>query len=214
MDRDSAIDLLLQRLQRVGDTDVQARILSEMQYVQDYVLEGGEFLPWFLLSENLSVNTTASEERITLPTNFLREYEGGALWVFDPSESQYIELKKDDYDFLLNRYPTELEIPKAYALDGFYFRLKPTPDIVYTLRIKCFLKDTVLTSNIENNWLKYAGDWLMAETGARVASFHIRNSKLADEFKSEAATAKNRVFVFNEARKHANRRYVMGGEDG
>lgn len=214
MKRDEAVTLLQQRLQRVGDTDAQARIITEMQFVQETLLEGAEFLPWFLLSENLTEATVVDEERVAIPTNFLREYEGGALWIYDTAGVKWLELFKDDYDYLLNKYPTEKEIPQYYALDNNYFRLKPTPDLVYILRIKCYRRDSILSTNIENNWLKYANDWLIAETGAILAKHHIRNKKLADEYKADAATAKTRVFVAHEARMHANRKYVMGDKDG
>ena len=213
MDRDSAVTILENRLQR-SDTETTSRIITEMQFVQETLLEGAAFLPWFLLSENLTESTIAGEERVQVPNNFLREYEGGALWVYDTAGVKWLELKKDSYDYILNEFPTETEIPQKYALDNDYFRLKPTPDIVYTLRIKCYLRAAVLSTNIENNWLKNASDWLIAEVGAIMAKQHLRNKKLADEFKADAIIAKQRVYIAHEAREHANRDYTMGGPDG
>lgn len=211
MDRDAAVTLLANRLQR---SDLTSRIITEMQFVQENKLEGAEFLPWFLLSENLTEVTVANEERVAVPATFLREYEAGALWVYDTASVKWLELKKDDYDFLANKFPTEVQIPRYYSLDNNYFRLKPVPDIVYTLRIKCYLRDSILSTNIENNWLKNASDWLIAEVGAIMAGQHLRNKKLSEEFKAEATKAKTRVYVTHEARMHANRDYTMGGPDG
>lgn len=214
MDRDAAVILLQQRLQRVGDSDTQARIISEMQFVQENILEGAAFVPWFLLSENLTESTVAAEERVLIPNKFLREYEGGALWVFDTGLAKWIEIKKDNYDYLLNKFPTGEAIPTHYALDNKYFRLKPTPDKVYTLRIKCYLRSESLATNVENDWLLNASDWLLAEVGALLAKLHIRNEKLAKEFKSDIEVAKNRLYIMHEAREHANRNYTMGDADG
>ena len=215
MTRDEAITLIKQRLQRENDTAITARIQSEIILAQEMRLEGNAWLPWFLLSENLTANTTASEERLPVPNNFLREAEEGALWRYDPDSSEipWVELTKDDYDFLLNKYPNE-DAPVAYALSNEYFRLKPTPDAVYTMRMKCYLRDDPLTSDIENKWLANAADWLIAEVSEKIARQHLRNIKLADSIKGEIIEAKNRVYVVHEARMHANRKYSMGGVDG
>lgn len=210
MDRDTTVSLLKSRLKRTGDSAIAAQIITEMQFVQETILEGGVTLPFFLMSENLTASTEANEERIVLPAGFLREHEEGALWLYDTTNSKWSELKKEDYDAALLRYGNTTGQPKMYSLDGKYFRLKPTPDKIYTLRIRCFLADNVLSSNIENDWLKYANDWFIGETGYIMASKYLKDSKLANEFMVEAAKAKTRVFITDEARKHANRDYVMG----
>lgn len=218
MTRDEFITLLKQRCRREADTTLDARIISEMQYVQKYILEGGVTLPWFLLSDNVSLATVIDEERVAVPVNvdavtgkdFLREHEESALWYYDTVGAKWVELLKDDYDVLLAKYPSGTGTPVYYALDGDYFRLKPTPDAVLTLRIRCYLRASLLTTNIENSWLKWAGDLMMAEVGVRIAADHLRDTALAQSFASQITTARTRLFIIDEARKHANRDYEMG----
>lgn len=216
MTRDEAVALLKGRLKRVSDTTLDASILAEMKFVQSQLLEGADVLPWFLLSQNLSAVTVVDEERIIVPGTgsrpFLREFEEGALWVQDSENNTWNELQKDDYDALFNRFKDESGIPRAYALDGEYFRLLPTPDAVYNLRVKAYLRDTALDSNIENNWLKYAADLVIAETGAIIATNYLRDAEIAAKFLADIPVARNRLMVFDEARKHANRSYQMGDD--
>src|SRR3990172_13346945 len=162
MIRDAFITLLKQRCRREADATLDARIVSEMLFIQEQILEGGLTLPWFLLSENLTAFTEIGEERIQIPINvdgvvgkdFLREHEEGTLWYYDVTRDEWIELVKEDYDSLIATYTNGTGTPKYYALDGDYFRLKPTPDAVLQLRIKCYLREPVLSTNIENKWLK------------------------------------------------------------
>jgi len=218
MTRDDLVTLMKQRFRREADTTLDARIISEMIFQQATLLEGGVTLPWFLLSENLTATTTIGDERLPIPKNvdlvtgkdFLREYEEGALWIYDASSGKWKALIKEDYDNLLETYPSGTDTPKYYSLDGEYFRLKPTPDAEYTVRIKCYLRAASLSTNVENAWLKYAADLMMGEVGTVIAARHLRDPAMKAEFEMEASKARARMFLSDEARKHANRNYVRG----
>jgi len=223
--RDSLVTLLKQRLKRANTTAFDTIIETELQYVQD-TLEAGITLPWFLLSENLSAITTIGDERVPVPVNvdgavvtagqrtrdFLREYEEGALWWRENSTDDWVPLKKGIYEHLLVKYPGSGS-PKGYALDGMYFRIRHEPDKEYNLRIKCYLREPLLTSNIENNWLIYAPDLMLEETGIRVARYHLRDEAAAKMFEADAAKSRMKLFIIDEARKHTNFEYEMGSED-
>ena len=216
MDRDTAITLIKARMKRAGDTNLDELIVAEMQLVQSTDLEGGPNLPWFLLSENLSAATTADEERVHVPINveftgndFIREFEEGALWLYNNDEGKYELLPKDDYDIILAKYPGGGK-PKKYSLNGDYFRFRPLPDVAYTLRMKCYLRDRTLSTNIENDWLKWAPDLMIAKVGAKIARYHLRDEKVADMLDNEATTAASRLLVQDTARKQANLELTMG----
>ena len=218
MDRDSAISLLKIRLKRASDTALDSTIITVMQHVQEMILEENAWLPWFLLSEFLTITTTADEERIQVPedvnftgNNFLMEYEDGALWRIDSSlDSGRKLLVKDSYDALYARYKTATGKPVKYSLDGDYFRLFPTPDGTYTLNMRCYLKDTGLDTNIENKWLKYASDWLMAETGLIIARDVLRDKVAEGNMSTDISRAKDRLYRKDTARKMANTEATMG----
>lgn len=215
MNVDAAVTLVKQRLgNRVDSLDAQ--IVTEMVLAQT-ILEGSDFLPWFLLTE-FSVNTTtANEERVPLPSNFLREYEEGSLYVYDSTQSDpWIELGKEDDETL--RADTDLVgttgQPKKYSVTGNYIRLKPTPDTTYTLRMLYYKYDTAPESGgAENQWLKYAPDWLIAQTVVQMArNLQMPQDKVAN-FEVDLGKGYRRVRVADSARGAANRNYVMGGAD-
>ena len=218
MIRDAAVQIIKDRLQRGSSTSLDASIVTEMQYVQQYVLEADAFLPWFLINDysDASFVTVADTETVAVPAGFLREVEAGALWIeaaADDNNIPWKRLQKDMYEAL--RASTLYEAtgkPKTFALLGSSLYLKKTPDAAYLLRWLFFKADTVLSTNIENNWLKYAADWLLNETGTIMAANYIRDPEMTQIFAAQALRARKRVMVDDEARKHANTHYSMGDD--
>ena len=209
MIRDDAIALIKQGLGFRSDLDAQ--ILTQMKFEQE-VLERKSTLPWFLLSEFSNINTVIGEERLPVPTDFLQEYEEGTLWWFDSTataEDQWTQLGKALLDEVKTAEPGT---PDTYVVTGPYFRLFPVPDAVYNMKMVYYKQGVVLDNNVENEWLKYASDWLMALTGLHMAE-DIENDKAAAKFQQRVVLAEDRIARENEARKHTNVRYIMGGED-
>lgn len=221
MTRDEAVSIILSRCVRPGDQLLTTQCYTEMKMVIENILEGGDTLPWFLLSEFLTASTVIGEERVELPLNvggvtgrdFLREHETCSLWIMPDGDTKWIELIKDDYDALytaLGGGSDSYGQPTHYSLDNQYFYLKPTPDKVYQLRMRVYLRDTPLTSNIENAWLKHAADLVIAETGTIIAGSYLRDTEAEAKFRDEAQKARNRLYIFHEAREHTGRSYSMG----
>lgn len=217
--RDAAISHIKRRLGFYTKKD--SDILDELQGAQERLESGilvpsggGIFLPWFLISEIASITATTDEERIPLPTDFLREVTEDGFWLFDSTadaESQWTPLRKDDLDFLRGEDPGSGS-PVAYASLGGYFRLKPTPDDSQVLKLIYFNKDTVLSSNITNQWLTYSPFLLIGEAGREMA-LALRDKEATSHFQGLTQMEAQRLFASNEARMHDNRSYVMGGED-
>lgn len=211
MMRDAAIAILRGRLARYTGTDLDTIIISEMQLKQEE-LEGGDFWPWFLLSSEQSFGTMADDPTVALPTNprFIIEWEEGALWRYDASaEESYREIGKNDYDHLRALYPGTGE-PKGYDIQGEFLWFAPTPDANYQYRWHYFARDAVLTTDIENQWLLHAPDWMIAATGRRIAAQVVKDQELAAEFAKDEAAAKIRVLKLDTARKEAQKRRIMG----
>lgn len=204
MTRDDAVT----RIQRILGfrTDKATEIQDSLKDTQ-VELEGSPFLPWFLLTEVSTASTANAEERVGLPTGFLREYEEDALYYFN-SDDEFVLLVKDDISFLRGSYPGEGE-PKAYALDDEYYRIFPTPDAVYKLKQIFYKADAVLSSNVENLWLKHAHDLMIGEAGLKQTP--LLNPESRVEFTRLSNKGFQRLLNNTEARMHAHRRYVMGG---
>lgn len=210
--RDDAVDRIQRRLS--FRENLETPIIEALQDAQER-LEQEAFLPWFLVTEVSSISTADGEERVPLPSGFIRELETEGLQYFNSSATEdddvWTELAKDDTDFLRRKYPGE-GAPIAYALDADYFRIFPTPDDTYTLKMQYFAKDTVLSTNIENAWLANAAWWLIGEAGADIAGA-LEHEKAEARFAAQALSSRERVRIDTEARMHSNRKYVMGGSN-
>lgn len=212
MIRQEAITRILSRLGRDGDTDLEAKIELEIVTVQESILEGHQWLPWFLLTEIATETTIADEERVEIPTDFLLEDDDQALWRYDAdnTDNQWTPLKKDDLDVLRDKYPGTGE-PVAYALRNQYFVLKPTPDDAYTLKMSYYARDTELANDDdENKWLTHAADLVIAETCILMAEEYIKDYDSAERFKIAAKRAWDRLYRLHIARTEAGGMRQMG----
>jgi hypothetical protein len=203
--RDTAVNLIARRLG--NRTDLNDSIIAELQFVQE-LLENREYLPWFLLSELASTSTVADEERLALPSDFLMEYEQGALWYYSASsETKWTPLVKRPIEDLKGAFDSS-GAPQYYALANGYFRLGPVPDAVYNIKMLYYKRDEGLDTNIENNWLKYAPALMVAMTGVQVATY-IQNERMIQVFAAALQRAEVEFYNALEARKHANMDYQM-----
>lgn len=202
-------------------TILQEPIQRELRHAQDR-LENGPIRPWFLKEDRTYTFTIPGEPRVRLPVGaieFLEEDEDSALWYAPTSGAPDVEIYKEDLDFLTKNQRlwsgtsddevVEQGIPRFYALSGFYFRLFPTPDAAYRIRMVYFKKDAPLTSNVENKWLKYAPWFVIGEAGS-VLAVSARDKVAQAEFARLRQTGAVTLNTQTEARQHANRNYVMG----
>ena len=207
-------------------------------YMGRFLVGGGSFLPWFLRTEVTTIQTQINEERVPLPPDFLREYEEDALYWFNPTadptifQNQWIPLFKDDIQYNRKKYgaiqglppasPSDTTAasewfewgPKAYSLDGNYFRIFPLPQQVYTLKMIYYARDEALTWPIdsENKWLAHAPEVMIGEAGWQIAAT-ARDDNRMQYFQMIRDEGVARLFVYTEGQQHENRTYQMGRED-
>lgn len=237
MTRDQAINIILMRCgMRQNDKTLQAACVQEMVLAQQTRLERSAFKPWFILSETSSTITFPTEERIPLPADFLQEYEEGSLFMRpydDDMEDtpgyvppKFVALKKDDYDYLVEKYPAGEDrwgrdnYPKGYAVVGTYITLHPVPQGTYMLRMKYYKKAAVsllpfgdpAAADWTNEWLTVCPDWVIGEVGAVIAGSYIKDDATAVKFAEQAAGARQAIMVEQVAREEANRSRSMGDD--
>jgi len=209
-------------------------------YMGRFLVGGGSFLPWFLRTEVTTITTSIGEERVPLPPDFLREYEEDALYYFNPAadptigQNQWRPLWKDDIQANRIKYgalwpqftgsasPSDSSNaaewfewgPKAYSLDGNYFRIFPLPQQVYTLKMIYYARDAALSPTVdsENKWLHNASEVLMGEAGYQMAHT-ARDDNRIQYFQTIRDEGVARLFVYTEGMQHENRTYAMGRED-
>lgn len=216
MTRDEAVSRVQQELSFRSDKATEIQSLLKDAQVE---LEREPELPWFLKSEISSANTIINEERVLLPLDFLRELdddEEDGLYVFDSAaavDEQWAPLEKTTLPTIRAVFQSKTGKPKAYVLDDEYFRLGPKPDKVYTLKMMYYQTDTVLSSNIENKWLKYAHELLIGIAGRKIAGGPLRDTMALQSFKEMEMRARTRLYTENIARREAARSRQMGGPD-
>ena len=195
-------------------TDREAEIIDALKDTQ-VELEREHELPWFLLSEVASYSTTANEERVSHPSDYLREWEGDHIWLFiagdTVAENIWTPLLKVELDQLRLDYAGSGP-PEAYAVSGNYWRLGPVPDDTYTLKQIYYKQDDTLDTNIENAWLKYAPDLMIGKAGRKIA-WPLRDMTALAEFEKMEFQGNNRMLIENIQHEQVNRDLQMGGPD-
>lgn len=204
---EEAVDRLAKRLGQRQDLVDDIRF--EMQQAQNIQLERDHMNPWFLLSEDTTAWCDLGDDRMRIPPDFLAEYEESALTLLN-EDGSIVPLRKELLECLIHKFGPTQSKPIFYALAGNYFHLYPIPSQQWEIRFKYYATAAELTDGEENVWLKYASDWLIAETGVVMAAQYLINSEMASIFQQQAQIARKRVWQENEARLHANMSYVKG----
>lgn len=206
MKLDDAVDLVAKRLgNRRGMED---RIRLEMDIVKE-TLEGGDFLPWFLLSDPQETEITAS--KITLPPRFLRFHDDVPLWAIKEDRSDRWQLERCGLEVIEPLGTRDEGPPEKIALGRDVMWLVPEPDGTYYLWMVYHRGEPSLDADQGNRWLTHAPDWLVAETIVRMGMQLQMNANFIQAARQEAEMAKQRVMVDSEAREHAMREYIFGG---
>lgn len=215
MNRTQIITLVLARLGRQeANTYLIAQAKSELTLIQES-LEGGAFLPWFLLSDETTLNYTANNRAVSLGANFLREYEEFPVYLYDASaDDPYTKLTKDEFDILEARYGNSgTGTPSNYALQGGQLELFVTPNANGSLRLKFYEKEAELTDSVLTNaWTSNAADLLVAELGIVMAGY-MKDGERLQMFVAQRGVAMQRIIAFDVARQQALRDTYRGDRD-
>lgn len=187
-------------------------IINYMKLAQ-VTLEKGPTKPWFLIGEEEFTTTTADEERVSLPLNFIQEVDSAMLkyrpdeWPDEPE----VDLVKEDYDTLRKNFAgVESGPPEAYSLLGNYLRMFPLPDAVYTLRWIYYKPGVVLDTNVENEWLKEV-PLLLLGTAGRMMTNASRDKAAYEMFGEWIAAGQKILMAHDVSRDMANRDMQIGG---
>jgi len=170
-----------------------------------------------MVSEEMYTDTTAGEERLPVPTSFMREYEPTSLWYYSASADRpYTPLIKRSLGPLTAAMGDVLEttgVPTNYALSNAYFILRPVPDAVYRIKMRCYLKQSAISSissSATNTWLQHAPDLLIALATRRLAVALQMGPKQLQAYALEHGALERAYLTELNARDHANRRYQAG----
>jgi len=190
---------------------MDALIVAEAEQVQTE-LEQGAFQPWFLYGVH-NVSTVALQRTVPLPSGFIsfldNEDDSAILYIDGDGNEEF--LYRDGQKILKANYGAGLGTPKHFSLLGDALEIFPLPDAVYSLQVNGYFADTSFTdvaSAAENLWLKYAGDWLLGVTGARIARY-IKDDKAAAVFAGDALVGAQRIHAKHIAWEETARDRIM-----
>lgn len=221
--RDTAVVQMLKQCgQRQNDSAARDDAIVEFVNTQNR-LERGKVQPWWLLQlyTNGSFVTGQGSDTVALPTGFLREVDDsvtdvGSLWYYDDGTWRIIY--KEDYAIAQRKYGNKTPSrPERYCLLGNNIMLFPAADKVYTLRLLAAFADVSLAgpygdsgTNVENNWLKYAPDAIIGESGVFMCTGYFRDKEGAQHFGIMATAAIDRISAETVARIEAGMLRAMG----
>ena len=203
--RSAAVTVISNRLgQRTG---LDTQIISELQAAQQRLEEEVE-LPWFLIKDT-TLSTTPASRKVDLPVGFLLEVDDMPLSYLAADGSQ-TPLGKEDFDVLHLAYKETTGSPKAYSLVGEQLQLFPIPDAGYSLPFYYYGQDTVLSTDVENGWLRYASQAIIGETGLMMARF-LRDKQAESYFTRELQLGIVKMLTRKISRDSVGRDSVLGG---
>lgn len=212
MTRDEAVAMIKLQLGFRSNQDENIVTCLKTAQVQ---LELQPTKPWFLVSEDSFKRVTVGEQRVPLPSDFLQEHEDGCLY-YVPDDADgpedHVLLYKDDYDVLKGNFANEASgPPQAYCILGKYFRVFPVPDDQYVIRMTYYKQDTVLSTNVENGWLKYAPFLMMGKAGKMIAGGPLRDAEAMKVFQGWEAEGLLALSGQETARNVTNHSRQVGG---
>lgn len=196
-----AIDAVLQRIGRRGQTQYRAAILSEMRIVHEEYSQGPN-PPWFLRTTR-TLPVSKNSASLILPSDFLRFEDDDAFISYEDSTGLVFP-KIVDIN-VLRQAPAAFGSPRAVALwDKLY--LWPVPDKALQLSVTAVYSTQDILDDASapvNAYLRYAPYVLIAKTAYRAAMFILQDFSLAQQCQVVAQEAEVRLARFTAARRAA-----------
>lgn len=207
-----AIEVLMQRLGYRTDSKLKDSVVTEMNLVARS-LEARPFLPWFL-QEVWDTETLAKDEwRLTLPEDFLMEYEDDALLLLENGKPVSAPKKVDKQELKWASSETGKGLPEAYSLFGNKIIFSVKSEKPYDVHLAYLAKSREIVDaedEEDHAWLLEAPEYFINEVGAVIANFYLHNTEMHQQFFRQAANLRRELFNLHEARQHVNRDYMLG----
>lgn len=175
-------------------------------------LESGKSLPRFLVREDQTLTLVSGTHSVALPADFIR-LDDEVLPYFTPANSDIPRFLKSVsfVDGVVSQFSqaTTVEAPSIFVVRADTLDFITTADVSYTLTWNYFAKAEVLDTDVENLWLKFAPDWLIAEAGKRLAR-DFRDAEALNSFSAMLQEARAAVFGETLAQETSGGSIQMG----
>jgi hypothetical protein len=208
MIRSEAIAIVKNRLGRRSDLD--AEILSEIQLTQKK-LERDTLRPWFLArTENVLLATAA--DSLAVPAGFLDFPDWGGLWWENTAATDAARWQPIRRAFLSDLVD-ESPVPGApgwFEMVGSNFLFNVAASQDFTIRQIYWGKEPSLANDIENEWLVWAADLVIAETARQLASTYLQDPTQAQSHAEDVKIARSSLWRMHESREVSTRLLLLG----
>lgn len=218
MDRDTAVARIKQGLGFVSGTSLDTRIVLALQETQR-LLEKGKTLPRFLIKYAQPLVFTAGTHETILPADFARVDDQANPYFIPADSAQPLFLEQKFYqDALVAQLRTTSRPrgPQVYVIkrSGFSGTIDfiVTADQTYNLVWNYYRQDSILISNFENFWLAFASEWMIGETGRRLA-MDMRDEDAATLFDDMRKEGRSAVFGEDLIRETEGGPVEMGADN-
>lgn len=218
MNRSAAVQRIREGLGFIpSGHSLETTIISRLQEAQRD-LEKGKTLPRFLLQEDQTLVLADGAHTAALPTGFLRESDDNRLHFFPQTSSKPVFLVRRYYtDSLQARWetledsplPVEPVPPSTYVIRNTTIDFVTTADQSYTLYWDYYKAGQTLETDIENEWLENAPEWLIGEAGSRIAA-DLRDADAVALFNNLKQAGRASVFAEELAAELASGPLQMG----
>ena len=173
---------------RMSGHDKEATFILRLQEAQRD-LELGKTLPKFLIQEDQTLFLAAGEHFVNIPSGFIREDDDNRIHYTSPDTNMPLYLTPMRYSRAVRAVTTQQRpdqpalqtiAPAVYVIRKSTIDFITKADVDYTLVWNYYKAGALLTSDIENEWLAYAPEWLIGEAGERIARNLRDQDALAD----------------------------------
>jgi hypothetical protein len=146
------------------------KIILRLQEAQRE-LEAGKTLPKFLLQEEQPLSLVAGSRTVVLPERFLRIDDDYMPYFIasGATAKTYVPIIRSLGDALRDNVADGAGTPPVIVVRKNVLDFVVVPDVNYTIIWQYYKGAELLTSEIENDWLAHAPDWLIGEAGWRMA---------------------------------------------
>lgn len=165
--------------------------------------------PSWLQTERADSFTVANEERVQKPSDWIADIEEDGIWVTDILGSEHLLYKSEENKLRLTFKDDDPTIPEAYASSGDYYRLFPTPDIIYALKMRYYQSQPIVSTGSDTNrWMTNAPNCLIGRVGLMLSG--AANNPRRDMFSALYQESKQSIERRSFDELTVNRQYAMG----
>lgn len=174
-------------------------------------LEKGKTLPKFLLQESQALVLLTGTSTVALPSGFLRVDDDNPPHFVAPATVSpvFVAIKHNYRDALEANYDDTPSGPKVAVIRNSVIDFIATADTTYNMTWNYYKAAALLTTNIENEWLANASDWLIGMAGLRMAR-DARDKDAVGIFQSMMTEGRAACFGEIVASEQASGPLVMG----